>query len=121
VASAINNAISRVGSPLVTALIFVAVVSTFYGAISEKAPGVDTSSPAFRERVAPLNVRKLVQEEEDPVLIDAARASSTDSFHLAALVSAGLLFAGAAINGFGIRNPQKKDGEDQTAPAAGHA
>ena len=121
VASAINNAISRVGSPLVTALIFVAVVSTFYNAISEKAPGVDTSSPAFRERVAPLNVRKLVQEEEDPVLIQAARASSTDSFHLAALVSAGLLFAGAAINGFGIRNPQKKDGEDQTVPAAGHA
>jgi hypothetical protein len=71
--------------------------------------------------VAPLNVRKLVQEEEDPVLIEAARASSTDSFHLAALVSAGLLFAGAAINGFGIRNPQKKDGEDQTVPAAGHA
>jgi EmrB/QacA subfamily drug resistance transporter len=121
VASAINNAISRVGSPLVTALIFVAVVSTFYNTISEKAPGVDTSSPAFRERVAPLNVRKLVQEEEDPVLIEAARASSTDSFHLAALVSAGLLFAGAAINGFGIRNPQKKDGEDQTVPAAGHA
>jgi len=113
VASAINNAISRVGSPLVTALIFVAVVSTFYGAISEQAAGVDSSSPAFRERVAPLNVRKLVQEEEDPVLIEAARDSSTDSFHLAALVSAGLLFAGAAINGFGIRNPRRGQEADE--------
>ncbi|MGH2711283.1 MAG: MFS transporter [Actinomycetota bacterium] len=121
VASAINNAISRVGSPLVTALIFVAVVSTFYTAIAEKAPGVDTSSRAFRERVAPLNVRKLAEEGEDPALISAARTSSTDSFHLAALVSAGLMFAGAAINGFGIRNPKKKEGEagEQAVPATG--
>lgn len=119
VASAINNAISRVGSPLVTALIFVAVVSTFYGAIADKAPGVDTSSTAFREQVAPLNVRKLVEANEDPSLISAARTSSTDSFHLAALVAAGLMFAGAAINGFGIRNPSKKQLEEASAQAAG--
>ena len=108
VASAINNAISRVGSPLVTALIFVAVVSTFYGAIGERVSGVDTSSPAFRERVAPLNVRKLAEEDADPALIDAARTSSTDAFHLAAVVAAGLMFAGAAINGLGIRNPRRE-------------
>jgi EmrB/QacA subfamily drug resistance transporter len=121
VASAINNAISRVGSPLVTALIFVAVVSSFYGSIAENAPGFATSSPTFREQVAPLNVRKLAEEGEDPALITAARTASTDSFHLAALVSAGLMFAGAAINGFGIRNPKKKEGEagEQAVPAAG--
>ncbi len=34
VASAINNAISRVGSPLVTAVIFVAVASSFYASIA---------------------------------------------------------------------------------------
>ena len=118
VASAINNAISRVGSPLVTALIFVAVVSSFYGAISEKAPGVDTSAQAFRERVAPLNVRKLVEEGEDPELILAARSASTDSFHLAAVVAAGLMFAGAAINGFGIKNPSKREREAAQAEAA---
>jgi Major Facilitator Superfamily len=108
VASAINNAISRVGAPLVTALIFVAVVSSFYGAIGEKAPGVDTSSSAFRQEVAPLNVRKLVEEDADPQLIAAARSSSTDSFHLASLVAAALMFAGAAVNGFGIRNPKRE-------------
>ena len=122
VASAINNAISRVGSPLVTALIFVAVVSTFYAAIQDKAPDVDTSSASFRQEVAPLNVRKLVEDDADPELITAAREASTDSFHLASLVAAGLMFAGAAVNAFGIRNPRKReDGggadEAESAPA----
>jgi EmrB/QacA subfamily drug resistance transporter len=117
VASAINNAISRVGSPLVTALIFVAVVSSFYGAIGERAPGVDTSSASFREEVAPLNVRKLVEEGADPQLVTAAREASTDSFHLASLVAAGLMFVGAAVNAVGIRNPRKRE-EDTSADAA---
>jgi hypothetical protein len=74
--------------------------------------------------VAPLNVRKLIEEDEDPALVSAARTSSTDSFHLAALVSAGLMFAGAVINGFGIRNPKRRDetvGEELAVPGAGHA
>jgi MFS family permease len=104
VASAINNAISRVGSPLVTALIFVAVVSSFYGAIQDSVPGVDTSSPAFRQEVAPLNPP---EEGADPEVTAAARVASTDSFHLAVLVAAGLMVVGAAVNGFGIRNPRK--------------
>lgn len=102
VASAINNAISRVGSPLVTALIFVAVVSSFYGAIQERVPGVDTSSSAFRQQVAPLNPP---EEGADPEVVNAAREASTDSFHLAVLVAAGLMLVGAAVNAFGIRNP----------------
>ncbi len=120
VASAINNAISRVGSPLVTALIFVAVFSSFYGAIEEKAPGVNASSASFRQEVAPLNVRELVKEDADPELIVAAREASTDSFQLAALVSAGLMFVGAAVNAVGIRNPRKREEEEGSeAPEAG--
>jgi EmrB/QacA subfamily drug resistance transporter len=103
VGSAINNAISRVGSPLVTALIFVAVVSSFYGAIQERVPDVDTSSDRFRRQVAPLNP----PEGADPRVQGAARVASTDAFHLAVLVAAGLMFVGAAVNGFGIRNPKK--------------
>ena len=38
VASAINNAISRVGSPLVTAVIFVAVAASFYSSIRSRCP-----------------------------------------------------------------------------------
>jgi hypothetical protein len=104
VASAINNAISRVGSPLVTALIFVAVVSSFYGAIQQRVPGVDTSSPGFRQQVAPLNPP---EEGADPAVARAAREASTDSFHLAVLVAAGLMLVGAAVNAVGIRNPRR--------------
>jgi EmrB/QacA subfamily drug resistance transporter len=104
VASAINNAISRVGSPLVTALIFVAVVSSFYGAIQDRVPGVDTSSERFRLQVAPLNPP---EEGADPAVVRAAREASTGSFHLAVLVAAGLMVAGAAVNALGIRNPKR--------------
>ena len=102
VASAINNAISRVGSPLVNALIFVAVVSSFYAGIAERAPGIDTGSAQFRAKVAPLN------QPPDDVgreVRAATRDASTEAFHLAMFVAAGLLLTGAAVNGFGIRNP----------------
>jgi EmrB/QacA subfamily drug resistance transporter len=102
VASAINNAISRVGSPLVNAVIFVAVAASFYASIGQQVPDVDTGSREFRNAVAPLN-----QPSQDvpPEVHAAARQASTDAFHLAMLVAAGLMAAGAAINGFGIRNP----------------
>ncbi|HEX2026223.1 MAG TPA: MFS transporter [Actinomycetota bacterium] len=105
VASAINNAISRVGSPLVTAVIFVAVVSSFYSAIQERVPGVDTSAPSFRQEVAPLNPP---EEGADPAVARAAREASTASFHLAVLVAAGLMVIGAVVHGFGIRNPRRE-------------
>jgi EmrB/QacA subfamily drug resistance transporter len=102
VASAINNAISRVGSPLVTAVIFVAVASSFYASIARQVPDADVDSRQFRADVSPLNQPS---EEVSPEIRAAARSASTDAFHLAALVSAGLLLIGAAINGVGIRNP----------------
>ncbi|MGH2723113.1 MAG: MFS transporter [Actinomycetota bacterium] len=110
VASAVNNAISRVGSPLVTAVIFVAVVSSFYGAIQGRVPGVDTSSQAFRQEVAPLNPP---DERAEPAVVEAAREASTDSFHLAVLVAAGLLLIGAAVNAFGISNRQALEGVER--------
>jgi EmrB/QacA subfamily drug resistance transporter len=113
VASAINNAISRVGSPLVVALIFVAVVSSFYGAIADRVPGVDTSSRAFREQVAPLNPP---EEGVQPAVVRAAQEASTDAFHLAMLVAAALMLAGAAVNAVGIRNPERKPPEEEAAP-----
>jgi EmrB/QacA subfamily drug resistance transporter len=102
VASAVNNSISRVGSPLVNALIFVAVASSFYGTIAARVPSVDTSSPAFRSAVSPLNAPPADQPLE---VRAAARVASTDAFHLAMFVAAGLLLLGAAVNGVGIRNP----------------
>ena len=102
VASAINNAISRVGSPLVNALIFVAVAASFYATIGQQVPGIDTGAREFRNAVAPLN-----QPSADisPEVRAAAQQASTEAFHIAMLVAAALMAAGAAVNGFGIRNP----------------
>jgi hypothetical protein len=101
VASAVNNAISRVGSPLVNALIFVAVATSFYTAIGNLVPTIDVRSPEFRSEVSPLNEPPA---KVSPEVRAAARSASTDAFHLATVVAAGLLLIGAAVNGVGIRN-----------------
>jgi EmrB/QacA subfamily drug resistance transporter len=103
VGSAINNAISRVGPQLAGALIFVAIAASFYGGLAKRAPNLDTSSQEVRNNISPLN-RPL--ERVGPPVLRAVRESSTDSFRLAMLISSGLLLAGAAVNGIGIRNPQ---------------
>jgi hypothetical protein len=121
VASAINNAISRVGSPLVNALIFVAVAASFYATIGQHVPGVDSDSRAFRNAVAPLNQPSA---DVSPEVRAAAQSASTEAFHLAMLVAAGLLLAGAAVNGVGIRNPTPAGrhlgpGAEQPPPESG--
>jgi EmrB/QacA subfamily drug resistance transporter len=112
--SAINNAISRVGSPLVSAVLFIAITATFYPTLAGLVPGLDVDNPEVRGQVQPLTS---VKSGTDPELADAAREASTDAFHLAMLVSAGLLVAGAALNAFGIRNPSREAVAE--APATG--
>jgi EmrB/QacA subfamily drug resistance transporter len=121
VASAINNAISRVGSPLVNAVIFVAVASSFYATIADRVPGTDVSSREFRAQVAPLNPPT---GDVSPEVRAAAKTASTDAFHLAMFVAAGLMVIGAAVNGFGIRNPapagrRMGPGAEQPPPESG--
>ena len=53
--SAINNAISRVGQPLILALLFIPITAVFYGSLSTTAPYLDTDDPAVRARIQPLN------------------------------------------------------------------
>ncbi len=113
--SAINNAVSRAGSPLVSALLFIAITATFYPSLASLVPGVDVDDPALREQVQPLTS---VPEEVDPEIADAATQASTDAFRLAMIVSAGLLLVGAAINGFGIRNPSSRELEGVAEPSA---
>jgi hypothetical protein len=48
--------------------------------------------------VSPLNA------PSDPSLAALVRDASTSSFHLAMLIGAGLLLAGALVNAIGIRN-----------------
>ncbi len=96
--SAINNAISRVGPQLAGALIFVFLTATFYASLASRLTGVDVSSESFRNQVSPLNT------PADPHLVAIVRDASTSSFHLAMIIGAGLLLAGAIVNAVGIRN-----------------
>jgi EmrB/QacA subfamily drug resistance transporter len=104
-ASAINNAISRVGQPLLAAVIFIVISGSFYGTLAAKVPGLDPNSEAIHHDVQPLNPPAA---EVTPELAAASREASTDAFHLAALVGAGLLFGGSIVNGVGLsgRRPE---------------
>ncbi|MEO7803474.1 MAG: MFS transporter [Actinomycetota bacterium] len=101
VASAVNNAISRVGPQLAGAIIFVAITASFYKGLAQRLPDIDTSSETVRRALPPLNAPRGVPENQ----VQAARVASTEAFRLSSLLSSGLLFAGAAINGLGIKNP----------------
>ena len=102
-ASAINNAISRVGPQLAGALIFVIVTASFYSSLAARVPGLDVSSPEVRAAIAPLN---RPEPGVPGAVAAAAREASTVAFHLAMLTAAGLLVAGALANGLWISNRQ---------------
>jgi len=106
VASAINNAISRVGPQLAGALIFVAITASFYAGLHDRIPGLDPSSPEVRRDYAPLNLpaRDANAGLDAAARLVAVREASADAFHLAMLVGVGLLVAGAAVNAIWIRN-----------------
>ena len=111
--SAINNAISRVGPQLAGALIFVFLTANFYGNLAARVTGIDVSSEAFRNKVSPLNT------PTDPSLIAAVRDASTSSFHLAMIIGAALLIAGAIVNAIGIVNgAPRPDAEAVKEPVA---
>ena len=125
--SAINNAISRVGPQLAGAVIFVAITISFYSGMAARVPGLAVDSPAVRQAIAPLNVPA---PGTPPAQVAAAREASTDAFHLAMLVSAVLLAAGAVVNGLGIRSgvaaqvvtPERPErADDATLDAGGRA
>jgi len=102
--SAVNNAISRVGPQLAGALIFVAITGAFYADLSSRVPGIDTSSAQIRRDISPLN---RPDPSVGPALTVAAGEASTDSFRIAMGLAAGLLLAGAVVNGLGIRDPDR--------------
>jgi EmrB/QacA subfamily drug resistance transporter len=98
--SAINNALSRVGQPLLGAVIFVAITASFYSALAAHVPGLDPADPAVRTAIVPLNPPKAGTRAAE---VDAAKIASVDAFHLAAVVSAGLMVAGSATSWLGLR------------------
>lgn len=104
--SAINNSISRVGQPLLGALIFIAISATYYGSLGAGS-NVDTGDPAVRRTFQPLNPPG---PGATPGQVAASNQASIEAFHGAMFVSAGLLVVGSAISWYGLR--------EQPAPAA---
>lgn len=118
IGSAINNAVSRVGQPLLSAVIFIVVSGAFYGTLGDRLPGVDPSSPELRAQVQPLNPPRTGTPAP---IAEAARVASTDAFHVAALACAALLAGGGLVNWIGLRpgvDPAVAGGEAEGAPAA---
>jgi EmrB/QacA subfamily drug resistance transporter len=115
VASAVNNAISRIGQPLVSALIFVVVSGSFYAALAGAVPGVDPADPALRSMVQPLNPPAA---SAPAAIAAAARVASVDSLRLAAIVCALLLAGGSLANWIGLRPAA---GDDASGAASGPA
>ena len=118
-ASAINNAISRVGPQLFGALIFVTISATFYANFDRaflEQTGTETRSGLdVEEDISPLN-RPDDGLGED--VQDAAAQASAEAFGLAMLVGSGLCFFGAIVNGVGIRNDQLHRQESSPDPEA---
>jgi EmrB/QacA subfamily drug resistance transporter len=115
-ASAINNAIARVGQPLLGAVIFVAISATFYSSLGSLAPELDPHSPQVRATFSPLNPPK---GAATPAEIEAAKRASIEAFHLAMFVAAGLFVVGSGVSWFGLRDDKAaRPIEAADAPAA---
>jgi hypothetical protein len=97
--SAINNSISRVGQPLLGAVIFIIVSASFYAVLGNEMPGLETSSEAVRQAFPPLNAPTATT----PEAVAAANAASMTAFHLAMVSCAGLLIVGSAVSWIGLR------------------
>jgi hypothetical protein len=117
-ASAVNNALSRIGPILAGAVIFIGVTASFYGGLSAQVPSLDVDSAQVRTDIPPL--KEPAADLPDDVR-QAARNSSTDAFHLAMLVAALLCAAGAAVNWVGIVDPERPAAAraTQAAPSGG--
>ena len=107
--SAINNALSRVGTPLIGAVIFIVVSASFYAGLAARVPDLDVSDPQVRAAIAPLNPPKVDVPENQAA---AAKEASVDAFRLAAILSAVLLVAGSGTNLIGLRGGQRNGGGD---------
>lgn len=102
VGSAINNAIADVGPQLINAVVFVAITASFYASLGAQIPRLDTSSPAIRQQISPLNRPPQGTPADETA---AARQASAGAFHAAMLIGAALLLGGAVVNAAGIINP----------------
>jgi len=103
VGSAINNSISRVGQPLLGALIFIPVSAAYYASLASST-GLDTNDGAIRRMFQPLNPPGAGATAAQ---ITASNQASMAAFQLAMWVCAALLVVGALVSWYGLREPSR--------------
>ncbi len=111
IGSAVNNSISRVGQPLLGAVIFIPISAVYYASLGA-ATGIDTADASVRKAFQPLNPPGAAAT---PAQVAASNQASIEAFHLAMLVCAALLVVGAVISWYGLR-----ESSDQRVAPAGH-
>jgi hypothetical protein len=109
--SAFNNSVSRVGQPLLGALIFIVISASFYATLGATASGLDTADPSVRQQFPPLNAPAGATPEQSA----AAASASIEAFHLAMILAAALLVIGSAVSFFGLRGERQATGEPGTS------
>ena len=103
VGSAINNSISRVGQPLLGALIFIPVSAAYYASLASST-GLDATDSAVRRMFQPLNPPGAGATASQ---VAASNQASIAAFQLAMWVCAGLLIVGALVSWYGLREPSR--------------
>ncbi len=103
VGSAINNSISRVGQPLLGALIFIPVSAAYYASLGA-ATGLDTADETIRRMFQPLNPPGAGATAAQ---VTASNEASIAAFQLAMWICAGLLAVGAFVSWYGLREPRR--------------
>jgi EmrB/QacA subfamily drug resistance transporter len=111
--SAINNAISRVGQPLMLAFLFVVISATFYGTLESLEPGL-AETEAARDAYQPLNPPPTAATD---LQATASTVASTNAFHLAMLATAALLALGALANAVGLERRTRPESGEGDEPA----
>jgi EmrB/QacA subfamily drug resistance transporter len=110
IGSAINNSISRVGQPLLGALLFIPISAVYYATLASTT-GLDTGDMGIRRAFQPLNPPAPGATADQ---VTASNLASIEAFHLAMLVCAALLAIGAAVSWYGLR---EEAGATGAAPA----
>ena len=99
IGSAINNSISRVGQPLLGALIFIPISAAVLRVARLRRPA---STRPTRPSDARSSRSTRRARPRRPTQVAASNLASIDAFHLAMLVCAGLLVIGAAVSWYGL-------------------
>jgi EmrB/QacA subfamily drug resistance transporter len=98
--SAINNAVSRVGQPLLAAVAFILVTTLFYSTLAAAFPAIDFADPGLRTSLQPLNPPG---PTVPPDIASSAASASTDAFRAVMVVCAVLSGLAALVNARGLR------------------